>query len=521
MKFKGTTAGIVAALLLAGVCTGTLLLYIGETEKNKELEGQLAELTNKEKRTTVMQRVNAQMEEIANEERRISDEQREAAEHQAQVAEQERQNAEQQRQAAEQQRQNALTAEQRAIEASREAQSERAKAEQQRAEAELSKRVTDTLSYLTLARSLGSNAVKMHFAGNNEMADMLAYLACTFTNRYKGDIYSPTVYQALALTSQDENHWNKHHGSVTDIAFSDNAQDYIVSCSTYGELVKHRFQGGQLVSETLISNPRYDFRDIFIDRDRNIIYAVSRSGHLIVANGKSVKVVEVSLDKLRHIENIGSQLLLFGEQGIAILDSERLTITKAKSLPFKIVFICRYDSTPALFDDRGHMHLVRSIDRIESSRIPVSGQVTAFALSNNQHIKAYGMNDGSIFLFNEKGQMTKLMGHRSRVSKIKLDGMRLYSSSYDGSLNLWFTNLAKIEPITLFTTNGWIINFTFDPKKSSVWTGDQKGNLTCDYVSVSLMTRLLKQHLKRNFTREEWDYYVGRNVPYEKIKSEE
>ena len=110
------------------------------------------------------------------------------------------------------------------------------------------------------------------------------------------------------------------------------------------------------------------------------------------------------------------------------------------------------------------------------------------------------------------------MGHLSLISKLKVDGYRLYSSSYDGTLNLWLTNNAKIEPMPLFTTRGWIINFTFDLKKSDVWSGDQYGNLTQALISVPLMQQRLQSKLKRNLTREEWKYYVGRNVPYEEIK---
>jgi WD40 repeat protein len=131
------------------------------------------------------------------------------------------------------------------------------------------------------------------------------------------------------------------------------------------------------------------------------------------------------------------------------------------------------------------------------------------------------MSDGTIYLINSKGQQTRLVGHLSRISKLKADGIRLYSSSYDGMMNLWLTNSAKIEPMTLFTTRGWIINFTFDLKKTNVWTGDQNGNLTKALISVPQMQQRLQDKLKRNLTREEWNYYVGRNVPYEEIKGKE
>ena len=512
------TIAIAAVLLLALVW----LVYRGYYAQkamalqNQELQEQLKRLTTEEKRSAVMQRVNAQLEEIANEQRRISDEQRLAAEHQTEVAEEMRRKAEIERQ-------NALVAEQRALEASDVAQSQRKIAEQQRAEAEQSKRVADTLTYLSLARTLGQSAITQFNAGNQELADLLAHTACLFTNRYHGDIYAPTVYQALAMTSQNKHVWNKHKGSITDIAFSDDKSGYMVTCSTYGEIMKHtNYKAGNLTSEMLFSNSNFDFRDCFIDRASNSIYALSRSGHLVIIDSnKKNQIIQVNIPKLKEMDVADTQFILFGESGMALFDTEKRTIVMEKKLPFQIEFISRYQNHPVVFDRQGNMHIIKSFDNIETSKVPFKGQVTAFAESKNQHMRAYGMSDGTINIIKAKGEKIRLVGHLSRITKVKVDGSRLYSSSYDGTLNLWLYNSAKIEPMTLFTTRGWIINFTFDLKKNGVWSGDQNGNLTEALISVPQMQQRLQSKLKRNLTREEWTFYIGRNVPYEEIKGKE
>lgn len=513
MKTSGKiiTAAVLAAFALLGV-----MVVIGHqsrqrlVEQNLQLQERLEELTMEEKRSAVMQRVNAQMEEIANEERRISDEQREEAIEQKMVADEMRRNAEAERQ-------NALVAEQHALEASEVAQSQRRIAEQQRSEAEQSKRVADTLTYISLARTLGQAAITQFKAGNNEIADLLTQTACLFTTRYHGDIYYPTVYQALATASQNETVWNKHKGSITDIAFSGNKSAYMVTCSTYGEIIKHtQYAGNQLTSETLVSNPRYDFRDIFIDRTTNVIYALSRSGHLIVIDpDKKVHVVIVNIQNLKELDTTGRQFIIFGEEGMALLDTEKLAIVEEKKLPFQIECASRSDNYPIIFDRQGRMHIVKSFSNIVTSPVPFKGQVTSYTESKD--LTAFGMSDGSINIINSKGQKTRLVGHLSRISKVKADGYRLYSSSYDGTLNLWLTNSAKIAPMPLFTTKGWIINFTFDLQMHFVWSGDQKGNLTRALISVPEMQKRLQTKLKRNMTHEEWNYYIGRNVPYEKV----
>ncbi len=518
-----TIVATAAAAVAAAAVITCLLVYNSMDKTNSELQQQVAELTQKEKQSTVMQHVNAQMEEIANEERRISDEQRLAAEQQTKIALQERQNAERQRHEAEIERQNALAAEQRAVEASQTARSQQVIAEQQRAQAEAAKRVTDTLSYLTLARSLSGAAITQHRIRNYELADLLSYTAVLFTDRYHGDIYATTVYQALAMTSQNKRVWNKHKGSVTDVAFVDNVGDDFLSCSTYGEVMRHKVKDGKLQTVTLFSNPKYDFRDIFIDRKRNIIYALSRTSQMVIlADNELQQVVNISLPKLQRLEQLDdSHFILFGEKGVGLFDTQTQTVVTVKPLPQTFCCISRYDNAPLAFDTNGNTYLFRTFDNIEKGHLNFKGQVTAFAESKNQHIKTYGMSDGTIYLVDAKGKTHELKGHRSRISKLKINGTRIYSSSYDGTMNLWLANAAKIEPMTLFTTDGWIINFTYDPQKTSIWTGDQNGNITEALIKVPTMVKRLQGKLKRNLTRDEWAYYVGRNVPYEEIKGKE
>ena len=103
----------------------------------------------------------------------------------------------------------------------------------------------------------------------------------------------------------------------------------------------------------------------------------------------------------------------------------------------------------------------------------------------------------------------------SRISQIKLNSYKLLTSSYDGTVMFWNTASEKIAPTTMVTTNSWIMDFCYDKKKESIWIGDQDGVITDALLSVPVMVDVLKRKLKRNLTNEEWNYYIGKNVPYE------
>jgi len=504
------------AVLLLATTTGGLLGWYREHQRVTDLENQLANAQQQEKRSAVVRSISKQMEEIAYQQKDISDEQREEAIQQKKLADEMRQRSEVERMNALMAREQAEASEQQAQEARQVAEDERLMAEHQRLQAELSKRMTDTLSYVALARSLGSLSSIQSQLGNTELADLLAYSSYLFANRYKCDINYPAIFQSLLMASQSMRSWSSHNGSLMGLAYMSQEDNRMVTVSTYGEIKIHQKNGDELQTQTLFSDKNLDFRDVYIDEDA--IYAVSRSGHLVVIEQGVPRVIALTdLDYPMSITELDKDnLLLIGEHGLAQYEKQRKMIVATRELDFRLTTAARYDYMPLLFDDRGRQHQVKTINELVTSNVPVRGRVTAFASSKNSKLRAYGMSDGAIYMFDEKnGKITKLEGHLSRISKLKLNGQRLYSSSYDGSMKMWNTGSEKVEPMTLISAGSWIMNFTFDNSKQYAWIGDQNGNLTEALLSVPMMAERISKELKRDFTTDEWNYYIGKNVPFE------
>ncbi len=512
----------VACILLTGTTIAGFLGWRMAHERANELESQLHELQLKESRSAVIRSISKQMEEIAYQQKAISDEQREEAIMQTQVAEEMRAQSERERLYAIEAEKNAVASEKRALEASEQAEQQRLLAEHQRIQAEFSKRKADTLTYIALGRSLGSIATLQSQSGNQELADLLSYASYVYTNRYRGDIYKPAVFKALMETSQSMNTWQRHVGATMAIAFPGKSEDSILSVSSYGEIILNRRQNNTLHSTFLFNDKNYDFRDIFVNHDSDKIYAISRTGYIVVisADHNPKKALIIPTTKLEHpfaFSTIKDKrfLVVIGEQGLGIFDMSRDKFLTQKSVPFHITTCSRRDYLPLLFDDKGNMHLIHGIDNYTTEKAPVTGAITAFAESKNTGYSAYGTKDGIIYLVKPSGMVQRLIGHRSRISKLKLNGRRLYSSSYDGTINLWITDDEKIDPMPLFSTGEWIMNFNFDSSKNTIWTGDIKGNLTAATISVPTMVERLRNKLKRNLTQEEWNFFIGSSIPFE------
>lgn len=522
-----------AGILLVGLAAVGFSGWLSERNKVEDLQSQIDRMKKQEMRSAVDRSISAQMEDIANEQREISDEKREEALRQTRVANEMRLRSEQERLNAIEAEQNALASEKKALEASEVAESQRklaeeqqkmadiqrVQAEHQRVQAEFSKRKADTLSYVALGRSLGSIATIQAQGGNMDIANLLGYASHLYTSRYNGDIYNPTVFQALMQLSQSKLSWSEHIGAVMNVECVPQRENTLISVSNYGEIILSERNGSLLKSTTLFANSKYDFRDVLVDPNSGDFYAVSRTGHLVIIGSdlKTTKIIELS--KVKHpmrVHEIGDKnLLVIGEKALALIDLKHKTVSGNKQLPFRVVLSSRKSNLPLLFDDKGMMHLVSGLDNYDSKKVPVAGTVTAFCESKHTGLEAYGMSDGNIWIIDKTGKKQNLLGHRSRISKMKLNGRRLFSASYDGIVNLWLADNDKVEPMPLVETNKWIMHFCYDASKNTFWMGDAQGNLIAFNISVPIMVETIRKKLKRDFTKEEWNYYIGKDVPYE------
>ena len=199
-------------------------------------------------------------------------------------------------------------------------------------------------------------------------------------------------------------------------------------------------------------------------------------------------------------------------------DVDANTLKVIKTLPLN--FECRIAGNDAshvyLFGVKGGMYSVDfQLSKVTSEKLPFSQPVTTCNFNIENGDKAFGTSDGTIYYFEPSGQMHRLVGHRSRISRVKFENDLLFSTSYDGTVKFWNTSYDKIEPITVMNTNQWIGTFTVSKDKEHIWTGDQNGNLNYTTISVELMADKVLANLKRNFTQEEWEYYIGNQIPFE------
>ena len=513
---KSVIIGCIGAVLLLGLAMVAYDMHRGDGERINELETEIRALREREKQSEIVRGVSEQMEEIAYGQQTLSEERSREAIRQSEIA-----------QAAtlrsEAERRIAIQAQAAAEISAGEAKASYQMAEQRRLEAEHAKLVADTLNSISLGRTLGSQSYAIYRSGDTELGNMLAYAAYLYTNDYGGDLYTPAVFQALTQSAGGRRSWSVHDSKITQMDILPKS-GRLLTVSDNGEFFIHKLHDGQLTAQRQIRDGKYCFRDVYAANNGQA-YAISYSGHLMIVGKDQTKVVYMEhVDRPFGLQqmNDGRQLLIIGENSVALFDIATDKVIATSRLGFHVASIGRRDQKPLLFDNRGRMHLVNSLDDISDEKVPVQGQVTAFAYSRQDHLTAYGMADGTIWLTAGNGKTYKLVEHLSRVTRMEFNGKRLYSSSYDGKLLFWaIDHNSQIKAVTLFQSDSWLMDFIFNSDKDYIWTGEKNGTVSQYLVSLPKIAQRLRRNVKRNFTQEEWNFYVGKGIPYRELMRNE
>lgn len=486
------------------------------------MQNEIKDLRKRDSKSYVVERISKQMEDIAYQQKDISDQQREEAVFQMGVAEKMRARAEIEENKA---RTEQRKAEQYALnleEARNMAEGQRVLAVQQQRLAEAAKNVADTLSYISLARSLASNSVMQYEIGNFDISGLLAYVSWAITSRYNGNVFYPALFDALCKNSESFQSRKIHKGGVTKVLpykVLDTYSNYI-SVSKYGEICQWFYKQEKLEYKTLVSDPSYSFRDAYID-STHVIYALSYFGELVIKHeNKPIQLVELPFKEgwMKICPFNDQTLMLISSTNLCLFDKGRAQITKQISLPQPFASVGEKEGKWLIFGAKNGAWEVSDQGDLIRHENQIGEVVSAYAWSPDLKKAVVGVEDGDIYMIDEKGNVLgKFEGHRSKITQLTFNDNYLFSSSYDCNINIWDLSASKKEPLPLMSLPSWIYTFYLAPN-NTVLLGDESGAISHIKYSPDAMAGLVRYNLKRDFTDDEWNYYIGNNIPRVKLK---
>lgn len=479
---------------------------------------ELQELKQRQEEASVAKRVAEQMEEIAHDQRMLSDAQRDSAEKQRHLAEDYAREAERESRLAHEAETKANEARNEAVIASQQATRERHKAEEKEQEAIRAKNSADTLSYRNLARSLGSASILARSGGNTVLARQLAYTAWHFQKKYDEDVYQAEVFKAL-MSDDAQEQMTPHHSAIYDVDVSTDGKA-VMACSGYGEIM--RWEGGRL--RTLFWNKRYDFRSMVQARD--YIWALDFNGS-ICKIGYNGMLEEYTLPAGEYFFlqwMTDGKLLASARHHVASFDvnthKSHIMVEKRD----RMLRSTALTSDEALFfyDDGSVGSITLATEQFRMKKTPITEVVTTAYFDAEGETMYVGLQTGGIAVVKKDGKLQQmLVGHTAAVTEITLLKKEhlLVSAGRDKEVHIWdLDRVAKPGRVlsTSYSVEGWPLCTA--AIGSQLACGMSTGKLSLWELSPERLAQATYERIDKGLTPEEWNNFVGTQVPYVKLK---
>jgi WD40 repeat protein len=151
--------------------------------------------------------------------------------------------------------------------------------------------------------------------------------------------------------------------------------------------------------------------------------------------------------------------------------------------------------------------------------------ITVVRFKPDENILAIGDIDGNVELWNvtTRKRISEIKAHTAQVSDIQFNIplKQMATASTDKSLKIFnIKDMADLTepPITLSDNEGFVLAMQFSPDGQLIVSGAYEGaqNLVSRPAHVDNLIAGVCSLVKRNMTQDEWNTYVGKDIPIEK-----
>jgi WD40 repeat protein len=161
----------------------------------------------------------------------------------------------------------------------------------------------------------------------------------------------------------------------------------------------------------------------------------------------------------------------------------------------------------------------------ENFKIETSGKkIKVIKFNPDNNLLAIGDSDGTVELWdiNLHKKLSEVKAHTAEINDIQFNTIlkQMATSGNDKKLKIFNikdpANLSE-PPVTLTDNEGFVLVLQFSPDGQMIISGESgEGKITGRPSHVDYLVQDMCNMVSRNMTQEEWNIYVGKDIPLEK-----
>lgn len=405
--------------------------------------------------------------------------------------------------------------------------------------------------YRAIAKAM---AIKSKELGNNpEQEALIAQQAHNFNDKYKGYKYDNDIYNGLfrALANNEDPMTKSLEGHLKGAARALETRvnsNHIYSGGSDGRIIRWTLDNSGKWNSEIIEDGRTDYLVFTLDisADESLLaaggsYPANRNANFVelydLKNpGNPKKKITGFLSDIGdiHFTNDNKGFYARDNSGHSIKYSDLSTAKEVISSKEKINYLDLSPDGKRLVGagNEGNLYIWNIANNYEQTvyKIDNAGRgLTAAAFAPDGRMIIVGNVYGLLRIVDTGIVIRELSGHTSAIEHIKFNfaGTFMATSSKDFSIRLWEYSKPEMPPMVL-SDHDWVWGVAFTPNDEQLMaginsvkeeigtTGNLKSNQTIHAwpTNIRSMSDKLCSYTKRNMSKEEWNLYVGEDLPY-------
>jgi WD40 repeat protein len=390
------------------------------------------------------------------------------------------------------------------------------------------------LRMLSIGKSMSIKSGQV--SGQKDLQTLLAYQAYLFNKNNNGvendaDIYSGLYNVARQYGNVNYKSYKGHNGEIRSIAFVPGKKEFYTS-GYDGQVLKWALDGKD-----------QSLQIIYSGTDIIEVLAVSPDESWLACGGanSSIKMIPlkpnvVGFEMNGHNGKIKSLIFSFDGKYLysASLDGKvlkwdmaaRTSTNVGGSMQITSIDVAANGNYLAGITADGKVLVWNPENSSDNFRIETTGKnIKVIKFNPESNILATGDVNGNVELWdiNLRKKISEVKAHNAQINDIQFNPTlrQMATASNDKTLKIFSikdpTDLTE-PPITFTDNEGFVLVIQFSPDGQLIVSGTYEGsqNLVSRPSHVDYLARDICNIITRNLSQEEWNTYVGKDIPLEK-----